>query len=126
MTPREPWQEQAICPSVDPEIFHVDKGGSTRAAKRVCFRCPVRLDCLTHALKHDEKFGIWGGLSPGERERVLRGASPAQFSRCRNGHELPVEGIDSNGNCRRCVSERADRERVRAQRIRDEERKEIA
>jgi WhiB family redox-sensing transcriptional regulator len=32
----------------------------------------VRLDCLEYALRHGEKFGIWGGLSERERPRVRR------------------------------------------------------
>jgi WhiB family redox-sensing transcriptional regulator len=36
-------------------------------AKEVCARCPVRVECLEHALTAREQFGIWGGL--GERSR---------------------------------------------------------
>ncbi len=57
-----PWQEEALCAQTDPEAFFPEKGGSTREAKRVCGRCDVRGDCLTYALAHDERFGIWGGL----------------------------------------------------------------
>ncbi len=31
--------------------------------------------CLEYALEHDERFGIWGGLSERERRRVKRRAS---------------------------------------------------
>src|SRR5690606_2668884 len=58
---------QAICAQTDPEAFFPDKGGSTADAKRVCGTCPIRRACLEYALTHDERFGIWGGLS--ERER---------------------------------------------------------
>jgi WhiB family transcriptional regulator, redox-sensing transcriptional regulator len=69
-----PWQEQALCAQTDPEAFFPEKGGSTREAKRVCSRCDVRGDCLTFALGHDERFGIWGGLSERERRRLKREA----------------------------------------------------
>lgn len=69
-----PWQEQALCAQTDPEAFFPEKGGSTREAKRVCSRCDVRGDCLTYALAHDERFGIWGGLSERERRRLKRQA----------------------------------------------------
>ena len=69
-----PSQEEALCAQTDPEAFFPEKGGSTREAKRVCSRCDVRADCLDYALAHDERFGIWGGLSERERRRLKRRA----------------------------------------------------
>ncbi len=68
------WQEQALCAQTDPEAFFPEKGGSTREAKRICVGCEVRAQCLEYALLHDERFGIWGGLSERERRRVRRSA----------------------------------------------------
>jgi len=67
-----PWQERALCSQTDPEAFFPEKGGSTRSAKRICGRCDVQADCLDYALDHDEKFGIWGGLSAPERRQLKR------------------------------------------------------
>ncbi|MDO4908633.1 MAG: WhiB family transcriptional regulator [Corynebacterium sp.] len=64
------WQEQALCAQTDPEAFFPDKGGSTREAKRICAACGVRDECLEFALEHDERFGIWGGLSERERKKL--------------------------------------------------------
>ena len=33
-----------------------------------------RAECLEYALEHDERFGIWGGLSERERRRLKREA----------------------------------------------------
>lgn len=44
-------------------------------AKRVCRECPVSADCLAHALQAEERLGVWGGLSEGERDRLRRGSS---------------------------------------------------
>ncbi len=68
------WQEAALCAQTDPEAFFPEKGGSTREAKRVCHGCEVRADCLDYALDHDERFGIWGGLSERERRKLKRQA----------------------------------------------------
>jgi len=68
------WQESALCAQTDPEAFFPEKGGSTREAKRVCLSCDVRAECLEYALTHDERFGIWGGLSERERRRFRRRA----------------------------------------------------
>lgn len=71
----EQWQERALCAQTDPEAFFPEKGGSTREAKRICMGCEVRDECLEYALAHDERFGIWGGLSERERRRLKRGIS---------------------------------------------------
>ena len=68
------WQDRALCAQTDPEAFFPEKGGSTREAKRVCRGCEVRAECLEYALGHDERFGIWGGLSERERRRLKREA----------------------------------------------------
>jgi WhiB family redox-sensing transcriptional regulator len=68
------WQDRALCAQTDPEAFFPEKGGSTREAKRVCRGCEVRAECLEYALAHDERFGIWGGLSERERRRLKRQA----------------------------------------------------
>ncbi|OBK75864.1 transcription factor WhiB [Mycobacterium sp. 1164985.4] len=74
LTPEdELWQEKALCAQTDPEAFFPEKGGSTREAKRICQGCEVRDACLEYALAHDERFGIWGGLSERERRRLKRG-----------------------------------------------------
>jgi WhiB family redox-sensing transcriptional regulator len=68
------WQERALCAQTDPEAFFPEKGGSTREAKRICSGCEVRSECLEYALAHDERFGIWGGLSERERRKLKRRA----------------------------------------------------
>ncbi|HEY4004745.1 MAG TPA: WhiB family transcriptional regulator [Pseudonocardia sp.] len=68
------WQDRALCAETDPEAFFPEKGGSTREAKRICSGCEVRSQCLEYALAHDERFGIWGGLSERERRRLKRHA----------------------------------------------------
>lgn len=66
------WQTQALCAQTDPEAFFPEKGGSTRDAKKVCGSCAVRAECLEYALKNDERFGIWGGMSERERRRLRK------------------------------------------------------
>jgi WhiB family redox-sensing transcriptional regulator len=68
------WQERALCAQTDPEAFFPEKGGSTREAKKVCTTCDVKQECLEYALMHDERFGIWGGLSERERRRLKKQA----------------------------------------------------
>ncbi len=66
------WQQRALCPQVDPEVFFPEKGGSTREAKKVCSSCEVQAECLEYALGNEERFGIWGGLSERERRKLKK------------------------------------------------------
>src|SRR6266702_2808507 len=71
ITPDPPeWTLAAACQFTDPELFFPEKGGSTREAKQVRAGCPVTAECLAFALEHQERFGIYGGLSERERRRL--------------------------------------------------------
>lgn len=41
-------------------------------AKAVCATCPVRSECLDHAIEHGEPDSVWGGLDPVERQVEFR------------------------------------------------------
>ena len=69
------WQDEALCAQVDGDMWFPEKGGTTREAKRICAACPVRADCLEYALARKESFGVWGGLSERERNRLTRAAA---------------------------------------------------
>lgn len=73
------WQLQGSCRGMDSAyFFHPDnERGVQRAArvsraKSICRRCPVLEECRRHALEVQEPYGIWGGLTENERQRVLR------------------------------------------------------
>jgi WhiB family redox-sensing transcriptional regulator len=71
----------ALCAQTDPEIFFPEKGGSVVAAKKVCSRCPERIDCLEDALVTRERFGIRGGLSERERRKIIKARERAEAKR---------------------------------------------
>jgi WhiB family transcriptional regulator, redox-sensing transcriptional regulator len=64
------WQDLARCRETDAEIFFPEKGGSPRAARRICASCEVQEPCLEYALERDERFGIFGGLTTRQRDRL--------------------------------------------------------
>jgi WhiB family redox-sensing transcriptional regulator len=66
------WRSFALCAEVGSALFFQDDGGSSWEAKRICSGCEVRAECLDFALAHNERFGVWGGLSDGERRRIRR------------------------------------------------------
>jgi WhiB family redox-sensing transcriptional regulator len=67
------FRDEGLCAQTDPEAFFPEKGASIRAAKLVCSRCPIRVECLTDALDRGERYGVWGGLSERERRELERG-----------------------------------------------------
>jgi len=73
------WQKHAACRGLDLDLFFghdgeraAERESRERRAKQVCASCPVRSQCLDHALAKPERFGIWGGLTDTERLTMLR------------------------------------------------------
>ena len=71
----EPWMADALCAQTDPDAFFPELGASSKPAKKLCAECTVREQCLAYALKNDEQFGVWGGLSVAERNALKVGAA---------------------------------------------------
>jgi WhiB family redox-sensing transcriptional regulator len=70
---------EAVCAQTDPELFYPDSMShsvTVNAAKALCGQCPVVVECLSFALRTKETEGIWGGMTPKERFKLLnkRGA----------------------------------------------------
>lgn len=69
------WQDNALCIGKDTNWFFPEMGvkGSAEQARNVknfCKACSVRQECLNTAIENDEQFGIWGGLTPKERNNL--------------------------------------------------------
>ncbi|WP_424217259.1 WhiB family transcriptional regulator (plasmid) [Streptomyces sp. BI20] len=65
------WIVSAACRGLDPDILFVD-GAAQHQAKAVCAGCPVRTECLAHALDRRIEHGVWGGMTERERRALLR------------------------------------------------------
>jgi len=82
------WQLHAACRGEDPALFFHPEGerGPTRAAreaaaKAVCAACPMLAQCAAHALTVREPYGVWGGMSEEDRDRVYsRRSTPVPVS----------------------------------------------
>lgn len=112
LTNKEPWTENAICAQADPEVWFPEQGRTAAEARRICANCPVAVECLEYALKHNIGHGVWGGFS--ERERNTMKREPQRLPGfCRNDHNLLEVGMDANGACRQCRRDRWDRYRDR-------------
>jgi WhiB family redox-sensing transcriptional regulator len=79
------WRDYADCRYEDPELFFPDSYRSgpglyqAEEAKAVCRRCPVKAECLAHALtiedgkSPDGRHGIRAALTPSERYTLATG-----------------------------------------------------
>jgi WhiB family transcriptional regulator, redox-sensing transcriptional regulator len=93
---KQDWHSAAACRHADWELFFPEgtAGPALRQAgqaKRICMACPVRVECLTWALRHGVEFGIWGGTSP-EQRRALRAAPARRVPPMRTRPDLPADG----------------------------------
>lgn len=80
------WQDEAACQDMSGELFFGPDGERAQArfdretqAVQVCAGCPVRQACRSHALTRPEPYGVWGGLTELDRQRLrkARGADRA-------------------------------------------------
>lgn len=72
------WMNDALCREVGIELFFGEGSGSHsyRDARRICQRCEVIDECLqwglqvdVQSLKSGDRHGMFGGLTPNEREK---------------------------------------------------------
>jgi WhiB family transcriptional regulator, redox-sensing transcriptional regulator len=81
------WQERAACRGMNSSVFFSPPGEKGRArqqreerARRICGQCEVIDACAAMALDCEERYGVWGGLSAGERETILGSKDVAEAS----------------------------------------------
>jgi WhiB family redox-sensing transcriptional regulator len=65
------WRSASRCRTSDAEDLFVT-GRKQREARSFCRVCPVRTECLAHALDQRIEFGVWGGMTERERRALLR------------------------------------------------------
>lgn len=66
------WREDALCREVGWWLFFPPKGGSNKSAKDICARCPVRDACLEYGVATFQRYGIWGGKSVVEMQKIRK------------------------------------------------------
>jgi len=71
MTSRN-WTEDAACARADGESWFPDTGQSNTRAKAICGTCLAKEACLAWALEHNIQYGIWGGTSREDRQKLNR------------------------------------------------------
>jgi WhiB family redox-sensing transcriptional regulator len=64
------WMDKAACKDMDREVFFPLTVAESLKARRVCYECPVRRECLEYAINDPYIYGVWGGLTEKQRRRV--------------------------------------------------------
>ena len=79
---RTDWMSDSLCRGLANDAWFPPLEASNpndyyAVAREVCNRCPVWVSCLDYSNNNEEKFGMWGGLTPQERnvgrKTTLRG-----------------------------------------------------
>jgi len=90
------WYYQAACGSADKSVFFGSSSPEDRPAytlttikeaRAMCAVCPVFNDCLTHAIKRREDYGLWAGTTMRQRK--------ALFKKIDSGQTTEQEVLDS-------------------------------
>jgi len=73
--------DEAPCTNTNPEIFFPDPSdlGGIFEAKTICSECSLINKCLTYAIDESLKYGIFGGMTPPEREREQKRRQNARY-----------------------------------------------
>ncbi|MFJ2938220.1 WhiB family transcriptional regulator [Streptomyces sp. NPDC087219] len=67
----EHWMVSALCRTAHADDLFVE-GAAQNRAKALCTGCPVRVECLAHALDERIEHGVWGGMTDRERRALLK------------------------------------------------------
>jgi WhiB family redox-sensing transcriptional regulator len=80
------WMTRGRCTNVPPSRFFPSDGAGVEQARKICAECPVRLECLEHALAERIDHGVWGGCSERERRRILKHRRAEELARAGSAH----------------------------------------
>lgn len=103
---KTPWYDQAACrgtptndffPEYETKLGH--RGSRpTPEIQALCDSCPVRVPCLTTAIRNNE-VGVWGGTTQSQRASILRAVPRVKCPRCRAALVLTFRRV---GVCLAC------------------------
>ena len=62
------WMPKANCRNMDTDLFFSSNNNYDPFVKEVCQTCPVSDECLWYANETQTTHGMFGGLTPGQRQ----------------------------------------------------------
>jgi Transcription factor WhiB len=106
--------ERGNCRDAPTDLFYPERDAATypavaAEAKAYCRGdgvlsvCPVLLECLLYGLVTNDRFGIWGGMSPRERNALRRGGTLSKYRSAQAFTDSPYYALietylERNGN----------------------------
>jgi len=69
------WKEQAACAGYSDTLFFPESDATPQSiekAQAICASCRVADACLEYAFQANQRSGIWGGTTEGERKSLRR------------------------------------------------------
>lgn len=60
------------CRGADTNLFFPHAGHHPARALAICGRCPHRAECGDWAIDTGQAFGVWGGLTPEDRQLLAQ------------------------------------------------------
>jgi WhiB family redox-sensing transcriptional regulator len=65
------WRSGGACFGRNDDAMFPETNREQREAAQLCLlACPVREECLSYALRADERWGVWGGTTEAERAKL--------------------------------------------------------
>ncbi|MGH9088806.1 MAG: WhiB family transcriptional regulator [Acidimicrobiales bacterium] len=118
----QPWMDQAVCTTVDPDLFFPSESMKATRPLDVCSRCRVRQDCLEYAVETGPVDGVWGGTTANDRQLMRRGLPVLNAERscaeCGGMFIGPRQHRYCSGHCTTIANNRMSRDRARASQAR--------
>lgn len=74
-----PWEfDNPSCSEIGVDLFYRDSDNMDHNSvneqnqiKEICHSCPCKSECAEWGI-YRERWGIWGGLTPGDRDKIRR------------------------------------------------------
>jgi WhiB family redox-sensing transcriptional regulator len=91
--PRSSWVSRSACRN-SPFFLNANMNdiNSIKACKDVCSSCPVLNKCLAYAIANEEKYDVWGGMTPAERKRFKSVMDVSHVPKEHRQYYLEMEG----------------------------------
>jgi WhiB family redox-sensing transcriptional regulator len=96
--------DEALCATIDPELWFSDSRNDKARAKQLCLTCRSCAKCREWAVPQDMLWGIWGATTAGDRKQIraqrlsiLRASSTIPGGEQPLRPPIPGPGVDHLG-----------------------------
>lgn len=113
------WRMRARCYGRTDLDWYSEKPTAIDECKLVCSACPVRTACALEAVRLRDPWGIWGGCTPDEREK-LAAEWGMPGPRVMPSHGTDARYVKHGCRCAHCRAAHSEYNRLRRSRQADD------